>query len=144
MAVRHAAAAGGYIMENQHEENRMRGIRVNKRGSGATSEENSTNGGRLNDLSMKLVGRGPYLCRSQVVCWRRHENYCVGSILRKGWTKESLHRRSVGAVSRWRCRRSQEKWIGWEVDMSQCSREGNFLKWSEDSDGGEKLENLEK
>ena len=27
----------------------------------------------------------------------------------RGWTKESLHRRSVGMVSRRRCRRSQEK-----------------------------------
>ena len=32
-------APGGYIIENQHEEKRVRGIRVNKRGSGATSEE---------------------------------------------------------------------------------------------------------
>ena len=39
VAVRHADASGGYIIENQHEEKRMRGIRVNKRGSGATSEE---------------------------------------------------------------------------------------------------------
>ena len=39
VAVRHADASGGCIIENQHEEKRMRGIRVNKRGSGATSEE---------------------------------------------------------------------------------------------------------
>ena len=39
VAVRYADASGGYIMENQHEEKRMRGIRVNERGSGATSEE---------------------------------------------------------------------------------------------------------
>ena len=26
-----------------------------------------------------------------------------------GWTKESFHRRSVGVVSRRRCRRSEEK-----------------------------------
>ena len=37
--IRHADASGGYIVENQHEEKQMRGIRVNKRGSGATSEE---------------------------------------------------------------------------------------------------------
>ena len=41
MAVRHADASGGYIIEHQHEEKRMRGIQVNKRGSGATSEEQS-------------------------------------------------------------------------------------------------------
>ena len=37
VAVQRADASGGYIIE--HEEKRMRGIRVNKRGSGATSEE---------------------------------------------------------------------------------------------------------
>ena len=35
-------------------------------------------------------------------------NICVGCILREGWTKGSLHRRSVGLVSRRRCRRSEE------------------------------------
>ena len=39
VAVRHADASGGYIIENQHEVKIMRGIRENKRGSGATSEE---------------------------------------------------------------------------------------------------------
>ena len=37
--VRHADASAGYIKENQHEEKRKRGIRVNKRRPGATSEE---------------------------------------------------------------------------------------------------------
>ena len=31
VAVRHADASGGYIMENQHEEKRMRGIHVGKK-----------------------------------------------------------------------------------------------------------------
>ena len=39
MAVRHAAASGDDITENQHEENRMRDIHVGKRGSEAASEE---------------------------------------------------------------------------------------------------------
>ena len=39
VAVRHADASGGYIIEDQHGKKIMRGIRVNKRGSGATSEE---------------------------------------------------------------------------------------------------------
>ena len=37
----HADASGGYIMENQHEEDRMRDIPVSKRGSEAASEEQS-------------------------------------------------------------------------------------------------------
>ena len=39
MAVRHADAPGGYIIENQHEEKIMRDIQVKKRGSEATNEE---------------------------------------------------------------------------------------------------------
>ena len=39
VAVRHADASGGYIMENQHEEKRMRDIQVSKRGPEAASEE---------------------------------------------------------------------------------------------------------
>ena len=39
VAVRHADASGGYIIENQHEENRMRDIYIGKRGSEATNEE---------------------------------------------------------------------------------------------------------
>ena len=41
VAVRHADASGGYIMENPHEEKRMRGIQDCKRGSRTTSEEQS-------------------------------------------------------------------------------------------------------
>ena len=41
VAVRHADASGGYITENQHEEDRMRDIQVSKRGSEAASEEQS-------------------------------------------------------------------------------------------------------
>ena len=38
-AVRHADASGGNIMENQHEEDRMRDIHVGKRGPEAAAEE---------------------------------------------------------------------------------------------------------
>ena len=39
VAVRHVDASGGDIRENQHEEDRMRDIRVGKRGPEAASEE---------------------------------------------------------------------------------------------------------
>ena len=39
VAVRHADASGGYIIENQHEEKIMRDIHVGKRGSEAAGEE---------------------------------------------------------------------------------------------------------
>ena len=54
MAVRHADASGGYIIENQHEEKRMRDIQVSRRGSGQQVKDNRTNGGRQNDSSMNL------------------------------------------------------------------------------------------
>ena len=39
MVVRHADASGSDVRENQHEEDRMRGILVGKRGSEAAGEE---------------------------------------------------------------------------------------------------------
>ena len=39
MAVRHADVSGGYTIENQYEEKRMRDIQVRKRDSEAESEE---------------------------------------------------------------------------------------------------------
>ena len=39
VAVRHADASGDYIIENQHEEKRMRDIQVKERVSEATNEE---------------------------------------------------------------------------------------------------------
>ena len=43
MPVRHADASGGDIMENQHEEDRMRDIHIGKRGSEAAGEEQHDN-----------------------------------------------------------------------------------------------------
>ena len=50
-------------------------------------------------------------CAEVRSCWWRRTHFCVGCVLRDGWTEESLHRRSVGLLSRRRCRRSQEKLI---------------------------------
>ena len=85
--VRHADASGGYIVENQHEEDRMRDIQVCKRGSEAASEEQSEKLRKKALFELEApkhehlpihvllwnilrvvrhkVGRGPYLCRSQ-------------------------------------------------------------------------------
>ena len=41
VAVRHADASGGYIIENQHEEKRMRYTQVGNGGTEAASEEHS-------------------------------------------------------------------------------------------------------
>ena len=89
VAARHADASGVYIMENQHKEKIMRDIQVSKRGSGATSEEQSdkwrkieraehaapntsASSGPCVALEYPVSGgiqsrRGPYLCRNQVM-----------------------------------------------------------------------------
>ena len=43
---------------------------------------------------------GVRICAELMSCRRRHANFCVRCTLRDGWTKESLHQRSVGLVSR--------------------------------------------
>ena len=88
VAVRHADASGGDIRENQHEEDRMRDIHVGKRGPEAAGEEQSDKlrktvrfdqeapSAARSDPTAALeylrvvkhkIGRGPYLCRSQVI-----------------------------------------------------------------------------
>ena len=152
-----------YSGGGQHEEKRMRCIRVNIRGNerraiGRMEEDRTTWAWSSEYISIfrsmccpriscelwDTRSAGVRTCAEARPFWRRRANFCYGCILREGWTKESLHRKSVGMVSRRRCWRSHKKRIGWEVDMSHCSREGIFKKWSENSDEGEKLENLEK
>ena len=87
MAVRHADASGGDITENQHEENRMRDVQIGNRGSEAATEEPdklrktvrfeqeapsaaaSSDPPGCSGISCwrDKVGRGPYLCRRQVM-----------------------------------------------------------------------------
>ena len=89
VAVRHPDASGGDIRETQHEEDRMRDIHVGKRGSEAAGEEQpdklrktvrfeqeAPSAAASSDPSVALnilrvvghkIGRGPYLCWSQVM-----------------------------------------------------------------------------
>ena len=123
VAVRHADASGGYIIENQHEEERMRDIQVSRRGSEATKEEQrdkwretvrfeqeAQNASASSDPHVALEYPASCETRSRPgsVLVQKSGHVDEGCILREGWTKESLHRRSVGAVSRRRCRRSQK------------------------------------
>ena len=55
MAVRHADASGGYITENQHDEKTTRETsELAKEDQGQQVKNSRTNGGRQNDLIMKL------------------------------------------------------------------------------------------
>ena len=131
VAVRHADASGGDIRENQHEEDRMRDIHAGKRASEAAGEEQldklrktvrfereAPSAAASSDPTVVLEYRasgetqhrqGPVFVQKSGHVDDDVTNFCVGCILRDGWTKESLHRRSAGMVSRRRCRRSQEK-----------------------------------
>ena len=139
VAVRHSDASGGYVIENHHEEKRVRGIsKLAKEGQGQHVKNNRTNGGRQNDSSMKLrihphlpihvlpwnvlrvvrhkVGRGPYLCRSQILLMATCE------FLR--WM-HSVGRMDEGVVSSEKC------WSGIEEKMPEISKELNWLrKWT--------------
>ena len=129
MAVRHADASGGDIIQSQHEENRMRDIHVGKRRSEAAIwqfKEDITIWARISEcisvfrptscseISCEWCdakSAGVRIC-AEVRSWRwRRTHFCVGSVLRDGWKKESLQWRHVGLVSRRRWWRFQEKWM---------------------------------
>ena len=132
VAVRHADASGGDIKENQHEEDRMRDIHIGKRGTEVAGEEqpdklrktvrfeqaassSSAPASSEPTVTLEYLASGETQDRPGSVLVQKTGHVgddvqiSVRSILRDGWTKESLHRRSVGMVSRRRCRRSQEK-----------------------------------
>ena len=145
---------------------RMRSIPVNKRGSGATSEEQldekrkteRVEHGAPNTFAFfgpmccpgtscewwDTKSAGVRTCAEIRSCWWRHANFCVGCILRKGWTRESFT--------------SEKCWSGIMEKMPEISKEldlvekwtclnvleKDFFLWSEDPDEREKLENLEK
>ena len=125
MAVRQADASGGDIRENQHEEDRMRYIHVGKRGSEAAGEEQPDKFEEDSTiLSKKLrvqqglptqlllwnilrvvrrkIGRGPYLCRSQVMLMATYK------ILRRMHSTRWMDERVVA---------SEKCWIGIEEKM---------------------------
>ena len=133
VAVRHADASGGCITENQHIEERMRDIQVSKRGLEATNEEHSdewrkkerfeqeassSSAGASSEptVTLEYPARGETQRRrgSVLVQTSGHVDddvqiSALDVFFCDGWTKELLHRRSVGAVSKRRCQRSQQK-----------------------------------
>ena len=135
VAARHADASGVYIMENQHKEKIMRDIQVSKRGSGATSEEQSNkwrkteraeheapNTSASSDpcvaLEYPVSGeiqsrRGPYLCRNQVMF--------MTTCKFPRWMNST----------RWMDERavfSEKRWSGVEEKMPEISKESNWLR----------------
>ena len=131
VAVRHADASGGYITQNQHEEKRKRDIKVNESGSEATNEEQTDE--RRKTVRFEQEAPNASISSDRYVALEHYvrdeipsrpgsvlvQKLChvdddvqisaLDSFYKYGWTKKSWHRRSVGAVSRRRRRRSQEK-----------------------------------
>ena len=128
VAVRHADASGGYITENQHEEDRMRDIQVRKIGSEAASEEQSDKWRKTEQLEQEApnasASSDPYValeylasCETQslpgsvLVQKSGHVDDDVPiSALDAFYEKDGRRSRYIGEVLEWfRCRRSQEK-----------------------------------
>ena len=125
---RHADASGGNIIENQHEEDRMRDIRIGERGPEAAGEEQPDKLGKTvrfeqeassssaaassePTVALEYPASGETQSRPGSVRAQTPghvdddaQNFSVGCTPRDGWTKESLQWRSVGMVSRSRCR----------------------------------------
>ena len=113
----------------------MRDIQVNKRGTEAAREEQldtwrkterfeqeAPNASATSDplVALEYAASGETQSRPGSVLVQKSghvdddvQNFCVGCILRDGWTKESLHRRSI--------------WIGIEEKMPEISREVNWM-----------------
>ena len=110
MADRHAVESGED--DKQHEENRMRDVHIGKRGSETSNEEQpdklrktvrfeheapNTSSSSSTHVSLEYPASSDQQDRPEPVLVH---NFCVGRVLRDGWTRESLHQRSVGLVSR--------------------------------------------
>ena len=131
-AVRHADASGGDIIENQHDENRMRDIHVGKRGSDAADEEQldklrktsrseqetphaSSSSDPLVALELEYPASGGTQDRPGSVLVHKSGHVDEDNGVRISALDvfheiaESLHQRSVGLVSTRRCWRSPEK-----------------------------------
>ena len=113
MAGRHAVASGEE--EKQHEENIMRDIHIAKKGSETATEEQpgklrktvrfekeAPSSSSCMHVSLDYLASGERqdhrsvsLCRIQVMLTMTHTHFCVGCVLRDGWTRQSLHHRSV-------------------------------------------------
>ena len=130
MEVRHADASGGDITGNQHEEDRMRDIHVGKRGSGAACEEQldklrktvqcekeapSAAASSEPPVAVGYPASGETQDRSGTVLVQKSshvdDDVQISTLDVFYEMGGSLHWRSVGLVSRRRCRRSKEKLI---------------------------------
>ena len=115
MAVRHADASGGDIIENQHDENRMRDIHVGKSGSDDEQLDKSRFEQETPLVALEYPASGETQDRpgSALVYKSGHidddTNFRVGCFLRDG------------------CRvvTSEKCWIGIEEKMLEISREVN-------------------
>ena len=122
MADRHAVASGKD--ERQHDDDIMRDIHIGKGGSETACEEQpdklrktvrfeqevpSSSSSSTIHVSLEYLARrdktdqSGFSCRNQIM-WTMTNKFCVACGLRYGWTKEPLHQRSVGLLSRRICR----------------------------------------
>ena len=130
VAVRQADASGGDIRENQHEEDTMRDIHVGKRGSEAVGEEQPDKSRKTvrfeqeapsaaassdPNVALENPASGETQDRQGSALVQKSGHFdddvqisALDALYEMDGRKESLHGRSVGLVSRRRCRRSQK------------------------------------
>ena len=131
VAVRHADASGGYIIENQHEEKRKRDIQVNERGSEATNEEQTDEWRKTVRFKQEApntsISSGPYVSLEHHV--RNETPSRPGSVLVQKLCHveddEHISALDVFYEKDGRENRCIGDWSGMEEKMPEISREVN-------------------
>ena len=135
VAVRHADASGCYIMENHHEEKRMRSIRVNKRGSRATSEEQLDEWRKTERLEHEApntsASSDPRVALEHRVSCENKVGRCPYLVQKSGRVDDDMRITALDAFYEKDGRRvvtSEKCWSGIEEKMPEISRELNWLR----------------
>ena len=160
VAVRQADASGSDIRENQHEEDRMRDIHVRKRGSEAAGEDQldklrktvrfeqeAPSAAASSDptVALEYLASGETQSRPGSVFVQKsgHVNDDEqNSALDPFYEMDGRKSRLIGEVLEWY--RGEDAGDLKRIEEVDMSPKEMFKTCSEDSDGGEKLENLEK
>ena len=135
VAVRHADTSGGYITENQQEEKIMSDIQVWKRGSEATSEEQTDEWRKTVRFKQEApnasASSDPYVALRHLV--RCETPSRLGSVL----VQKSGHVDGDVQISAMHSTRrmdeevvtSEKCWSGIEEKIPEMSREVNWMNW---------------
>ena len=136
VAVRHADASGGYTIENQHEDKRMRGIRVNKRGSGATGEQQLDEWRKTERLEHEAqhtsAPSDPCVATEHLVSFEIQSRQGSVLVQESGRVDDDMRITAFGCIPRERMDEGvvtlEKCWSGIEEKMPEISKELNWLR----------------